>query len=265
MAETLAPGIRLGRWRQAAATGRREYLGNNPPRIVVMTLLPRAILQTVFFSLIGQLAGGEEGRRYAFVGAVAFTITLSTIVGITEVPSDDKWSGTFWRVRIGRLAPFTVFILRSWPYPVVGFATAVATLLAIAPIMGADGTGPRLVSLVPCLALLAVTTAAAGLAAAAFSVARRADIIVSNLIAYVILLCSGALVPPGRLTWLDMLGDFLPMRHGLLAMRALQARQPFAAELGLEVAVGACWLAAAWVLVRVQAYRARAAGHDEFA
>jgi ABC-2 type transport system permease protein len=251
-------------WRLAAATGWRQYLQDNPPWITVTTLLPRAILQTVFVVLLCQFVGGPQLRHYASLGAVALTMMLSTGAGIADVPATDKGSGTFWRIRTGILAPFTVFVLRSWPYPVVGFATAVVTLAVVAPAAGIVWLGPALVPLLLCLALLALTTSAIGLAGAAFAVGRRADVLVGNLLAYLTMLSSSALVPPGRIGWVDLLGSVLPMRHGLAAIRAAQAHQPFAAQLGAELLVGAGWLVVAWILVRVQVHRAHVHGHDDF-
>lgn len=253
-----------GWWLQAAATGWREYLSVNPLRITAVTIAPRAVLQTIFIVLLCQLVGGEELRRYAFLGAVTLTLPMTTMVGIVDVPANDKWSGTFWRIRTGRLSPFAVFVVRSWPYPVVGFGLTVLVFLVAAPAVGPAGSGPQLLLLVPGLALLAVTTSAAGLAGAAFAVGRRADVLVGNLFAYLMMLCSGAVLPAGRVRWVDLLGGILPMRHGLAAMRAMQAHQPFAADLAEEAAIGATWLVVASLLIWIQARRARTSGHDEF-
>jgi hypothetical protein len=256
--------VRLGWWYQTALLGQREYLTANPVRVSAITLLPRAILQTVFIVLLGELAGGGELRRYALAGATALTITLSTVVGITEVPSSDKAYGTFWRIRFGRLAPFTVFLLRSWPQPVVGFCISVITLFAVAPFDPGATIGQAAV-LLPCFALLALTTSAVGLAGAAFAVGRRADVLVGNVLAYLTMLGSGAVIPPGRSHWVDAMGALLPMRHGLTAARAWQAGLPFAGELAAEVAVGAGWFVVAWVLVTYQVHRARTTGDDDYA
>jgi hypothetical protein len=264
MAEDLSWRTTFWCWQQTAATGWRQYRQDHPPWIVATTLLPRAILQTVFMVLLCQFVGGPQLRHYASLGAVSLIVLQSTNVGIADVPTTDKGSGTFWRVRTGILAPFTVFLLRSWPYPVVGFATAVVTLAVLAPTADIVRLGSPLVPLLLCLALMALTTSAIGLAGAAFAVGRRADILVGNLLAYLTMLSSAALVPPGQVRWVDTLGSILPMRHGLAAIRASQAHQPFAAQLSAEIAVGAGWLAVAWILVRIQVHRAHVHGHDNF-
>jgi ABC-2 type transport system permease protein len=264
MAEDPSWRTTLWRWRLTVATGWWHYREDNPPWIVASTLLPRAILQTVFVVLLCQVVGGPQLRHYAFLGAVVLTMMVSTTANIADVPATDKGSGTFWRVRTGVLTPFAVFVLRSWPYPVVGFITAVVTLAVVAPVAGIALLGPSLVPLLLCLALLALTTSAIGLAGAAFAVGRRADILVGNLLAYLTMLSSNAVIPPGRIRWIDLLGSILPMRHGLEAIRASQAHQPFAAQLGVEIAVGAGWLTVAWLLVRIQVHRAHVHGHDNF-
>jgi ABC-2 type transporter len=264
MAEDLPWRTRLSCWRQTAVTGGRQYLEDNPPWITATAILPRAVLQTVFVMLLCQFVGGAQLRHYVSVGAVALTLMLSTTAGIADVPTTDKGSGTFWRIRTGQLAPFTVFVLRSWPYPVIGFTTAVLTLVFVAPASGIVWLGPPLVPLLLCLALLALTTSAIGLAGAAFAVGRRADVLVGNLLAYLTMLSSAAVIPSGRIPWVDLLGNVLPMRHGLAAIRASQAHEPFAAQLGAEVVVGAGWLAVAWILIRIQVHRARVSGHDDF-
>jgi ABC-2 type transport system permease protein len=264
MSRLLSWRVRSSWWLQVAATGWREYRSATPPWITATAIVPRAILQTAFVVLLCQFVGGAELRRYAFVGAVALTLTLSTTVGIADVPSNDKGAGTFWRIRTGRLSPFTVFAVRSWPYPVAGFGTAVLTLVVVAPAAGVVWLGPQLLPLLLCLAVLAITTSAAGLAGAAFAVGRRADVLIGNLLAYLMLLSSAALLPAGRIRWVDLLGSVLPMRHGLAAIRATQANEPFAALLAAETAVGAGWLAVAWILIRLQVHRARSSGHDDF-
>ena len=264
MAEDLPWRTTLSCWQQTAVTGWRQYLEDNPPWVTATAILPRAVLQAAFVMLLCQFVGGTQLRQYASVGAVALTLTLSTTAGIVDVPATDKGLGTFWRIRTGKLAPFTVFVLRSWPYPVVGFAMTVVTLVVVAPAFGIAWLGPQLLPLLLCLALLALTTSAIGLAGAAFAVGRRADVLVGNLLTYLTMLSSAALVPPGRIRWVDLLGSILPMRHGLAAIRASQAHEPFAGQLGAEVVVGAGWLAVAWILVRIQVHRARTSGHDDF-
>ena len=250
-------------WR-AAVTGWREFLALNPPRVLALSVVPRAGLQLVFFALLGQLVGGPAQRNYNIVGMLAFSLTALTVVMVSDVPVVDKESDTFWRIRTGRVKPFLVMLARSWPYPATGFLCVLLLTVCVIAVMGADGPGPRLIWLLPCYALMAVTTTAIGLAGAVLALGRRVDILVSNLLSYGILLCSGAVLPTGRIEWLDRIGSVLPMRHGLAAVRAGLSGQPVAAELLAEAAVGGIWLTVAAVTVALLVRRARRVGDDHF-
>ncbi|MBA3523610.1 MAG: hypothetical protein H0T85_03470 [Geodermatophilaceae bacterium] len=105
---------------------------------------------------------------------------------------------------------------------------------------------------------------AMGLATASFCVGKRAEVAIYNAAMYLVLLCSGALIPRGTLPALDVIGSVLPATHGLLAVRGALADRPWVVELLLEAAVGAVWLVLAYVLFTAQAARSRRTGSDSF-
>jgi ABC-2 type transport system permease protein len=244
--------------------GVREYLAENPPHILVSAVLPRAVLQCLFFTLLGRVIGGQAGLELAFVGSLAAVQTLATAVAICDVPMLDKWSGTFGRLRAGAMHPASVFALRAVPHVLQAVAATVLSLAVVGPLVGVGELALRLLPLLPLYALMAVTGAAAGLAAAALAVGRRADVLAGNVLAYLVLLTGGVLVPPGRLAWVDALGSVLPIRHGLIAVHRLLDGGPWAGELLLEAAVGAGWAVLAVGLVSTQIARARRLGIDDF-
>ncbi|MET9760112.1 ABC transporter permease [Streptomyces sp. NPDC006372] len=253
-------------WRLGAVArfGWWEFRVENPPKIVLTAMLPRAILQCLFFTLLGTVVGLADSS-YSFTGSLAVILTLSGAIGVMDVPMLDKWSGTFHRVRSGVLPPFLIFVLRSLPYTALGFFYAVISLLLVAPLTGNTDMILPLLPWLPVYLLMAWTTSAAGLAGAAMAVGRRADAFMGNLLAYLILLASGVLIPEGRMPWVDAIGSVLPARHGLLAVRAGLEGQPWLGELGLELAVGGAWLLLAGLIVSVQVRRAHRQGFDDFA
>lgn len=246
-------------------TGWAEYLAANPPAILLTATLPRAVLQCLFFTLIGRVAGGDAGSRFSYIGAVALILTLATVASLGDVPMLEKWSGTFYRLQLGVVRPGTTFLLRTLPWiteavvallcsvVVVGFATdhgeLVGTLLAASPLY----------------AVMAVTSAATGSAVAALAVGRRADVLYGNAMMYLIVASTGGLIPPGRLPWLDAVGSVLPIRNGLLAVRAVVDGQPWVGHLLAELAVGLGWAVLAWALYALQSRRALRLGIDDFA
>jgi hypothetical protein len=252
------------RCREILRFGWREFLANNPPRVIAVTAGSRAVFQTLFFTLLGQLTGGAEQRRYAFVGATAAVMCIMTTVCIADVPAFDKWEGTFWRVRSGKVAPSAVFVIRAMPYPAAGIVLAALAVLVAGPLAGLPRLSIDLLQQLPLYGLMAATSAAAGLAGGALAAGKRADVLVGNLLSYVILLTSGAFLPTGRITWLDHVGQALPMTHGLAAVHAALAGRPWAGLALAEAGVGAGWAALAWAVVTLQVQRARRAGHDDY-
>ena len=257
------PGGSGWRYGRAAVLGWHEFIAVKPPRVLGYAFLPRAVLQLVFFALLGQLVGGAAQRDYNVVGALGYALTALTVVSVSDVPVHDKESDVFWRIRTGTVNPLLVLLVRAWPYPVIGFGYVLA-LLVVIPAVGAGGLGVRLLPLLPCYALMALTTTAIGLAGAAVALGRRADVLVGNVVAYLLLLCGGGLLASGRIGWVDRLGAILPMRHGLAAVRAGLAGQPYGAQLLAEATVGAAWLAIASATIAFLVRRARRDGYDHF-
>ncbi|MBO4205388.1 ABC transporter permease [Micromonospora echinofusca] len=258
-------GPALWRLGETVRFGWREFHAVNPPSVVVGSILPRMLLQILFFTLLGGVLAGTRHQEYAFVGGLVLGLAMTVILYVSQVPVADKESGTFWRLRTGHLTPMVVFTARALPYPVVGFAVLLVSAAVVAPLAGLGGLAVRLLPVAGIYLLVAFTAMAAGLAAAAFAVGRRAETLVSNLMGYVVLLCSGAFLPPGRIPALDAIGTVVPGRHGLAAIHAHLRGDPWVSGVVAEAVVGVAWLGAATLVVAVQIRRARRHGHDDFA
>lgn len=250
---------------KVARFGWAEFAAQNPWPVVGATMLPRAALQSLFFTMLATVLGGAPAGEFVFVGSLAAALALTGAVGIVDVPMLDKWSGTFHKVRSAVVSPFVILALRALPYPIVGVGSVLVTLAVVGPATGHGWLALRLLPWMGVYAVMAFTTSAAGLAAAALAVGRRADVVVGNLLSYLILLAGGVFLPPGRLGWVDAIGVVVPVRHGVAAIRAGLQGRAWLPELAAEVAVGAGWAVIAWLVVTVQVRRARASGHDDFA
>jgi ABC-2 type transport system permease protein len=85
------------------------------------------------------------------------------------------------------------------------------------------------------------------------------------VVSFGVLLAGGVFLPPGRVPVLDAVGTVLPVRHGLIAVRAGLDGRPFVGELAAEALVGVGWGLVAFAVTVVQARRARRLGIDDFA
>jgi ABC-2 type transport system permease protein len=255
----------FGRLRGVGRFGLTEFLTMNPPSIIATALLPRAVVQTLFFTVLGGVLGGDDGRRFAYVGGVAMILAAVVCADVSEVPVADKWSGTFARLRTGVVHPFVVFVLRCWPYPVTATVLAAAAVVVVGPLTGQAALVLPLLSWLPAYLLMAVTVSAAMLAAALTSLGRRADVLATNAVAFGIMLAGGVFLPPGRVPLVDAVGTVLPVRHGLSAVHAGLDGRPFLRELVAEALVGLAWGVVAFAVTVVQVRRARRLGIDDFA
>jgi ABC-type multidrug transport system permease subunit len=250
--------------RETMRVGVRQFVGDNPPFVLLTAVLPRPVLQYLFFVLLGGVLAGPAQREFALVGAPVVALTLVAVM-ISDVPVNDKWSGTFHRIRSGRPHAFTVVLLRALPYPVFGMVALVACVLVVPALTGRAGLGPQLARHLPLYALMAVTTCAAGLAVSMLSLGKRADVLASNALAYLILLAGGVFLPPERLPPVaDEVTAVLPVRHGLTAVRAALDGADWLAPALTEAAVGIGWVALGYAVMTVQIRRARRLGHDDY-
>ncbi|WP_405587685.1 ABC transporter permease [Streptomyces sp. NBC_01190] len=245
-----------------AAFGWRSFRSLHPPLVLALTILPRAVLQSCFFVLLGRWIGSTQQAGFALTGAAVITMPVMCTSCVADVVTADKWSGTLWRLRSARVSPTTVMALRAWPYAVSGWSLSLAAALIAAPLTGHAGLTRQLLEVAPLYAVIAVTMTVAGLAVTAVALGKRADVVLGNLLAYLIILATGTFLPSSRLGFLRPLGWVLPGTHGLAAARALEAGGPWFGQVAAEAGVGAGWCLVAWVVITGQLSRIRRSGHD---
>jgi len=255
----------LGLWRigETMRMGYLDFRVANPWRVNAVTLWPRAVLQCLFFTVVGQaLAGGE--RDFAFVGATVLAIALSLSVGVASVLTTEKVSGTMFRTRLAGPVSMRLIAARAVPWVVEALVMFVLATVCVGLVVDRMGLALAILRLLPVFALMALSNAAAGLALATIAVGRRAEVLYGNALTYLIIAAGGVVVPTTRLAWLDAIGAWLPLRNGLLAVRGILADRPWAMHLLAEVGVCLLWsLLAVGGLAYLDA-KARRSGVDAF-
>ncbi|GAA2234241.1 MULTISPECIES: ABC transporter permease [Kitasatospora] len=243
---------------EAIRTGYLIYLADNPLKVQLTTTLPRLLLQGIFYTMLGRLVGGQSGAHFAFIGAIAFAACTDTVIGVCDVPMTDQWSGTYYRLQTGALPPGAVYLCRSLPYLTSGFLYSLLVLLVDGPVLGFAGSLGSLTAVLPLYLLTATTSTMFGLALAALAVGGSRDVLYGNLGSYFVLAASAIVSPlASKLRWLAVLGEVLPLGHGLKAIRAATAGSPWLVQLALEVLVGLGWLAVALLVVQARDRAAR--------
>lgn len=202
--------------------------------------LGRIVMQVAFFALIGLLLDDADAVVYLFVGQAVMACVVEVFMSVAS---------TTWERAIGTLALLVsapgelwpVFVGRSVQWLPSGIATASVALFAVGPFFGVSWTLPAALAAFGVLVLTAVSMYPVALCVASVVLrGPRWRNVASNVSHVLVMLISGVTVPtliwPG---WVQVVGQGLPITHGLAVIRDLQAA---AASVGPALA-GAAWTA----------------------
>jgi ABC-2 type transport system permease protein len=229
----------------AAMTGARDYAAIYTWRSWLTGWFLRVLAQVIFFALIGRLLGSQDQTWFLLVGNA---IMLAAMQGITALNliTNERETGTLALLAASPSSPVLVFAARGAYLVVDGLLSAMGALFVAGPLFGLPLPWPRIL-LVPPLTLLV------GASAYAFSTVlagvliriRQINSIVTNVTITTLMTVCGVNVPLARLPGpVALVAQFLPLTHGLAAIRAVLAGDLLGAlgGAGLEIAVGAGWL-----------------------
>ena len=215
--------------------------------------LGRIIMQVVFFALIGLLLGSREAVLYLFIGQAVMVCVVECFMA---VPS------TTWERKTGTLALliaapgplWPVFVGRSVQWIPSGIATSTIVMFAIGPLFGVFWSPVAAIVAVLTLVCVAVSMYAVALSVAAVVLrGPRWRNVASNLSHGIVMLLCGVTVPAVIWpTWLQVVGQTLPLTHGLNAIRDLHAGIAVAEVLPALGLVGFTGLA--WFLLAMTAF-----------
>jgi ABC-2 type transport system permease protein len=252
----------------AVRCGTRDFLVTVPPRLYLATILPRLVTQILFFALIGRFLGGQDLLLYALVGNAVVSVagygmnTLAqnltgmlhggTLAMLVTTPTNPLWPIAAWGS--GQL--------------LLAFVNGLVGLFVLAPLFGL-ALAPTAPLVAPVLALTTLSVAGLGLIIAAVSLRTQGAFLIGSSLLFVLFALVGANFPVAALPhWLQPVGWFLPLSHGLLAIRALLTgssldRVPlWVAE---EAGIGLLYLLLGGALFQAQITAGRRRGTLDFA
>jgi ABC-2 type transport system permease protein len=254
----------LDAYRLAAQLAIRNYRVQFPRGVILLSVVPRVVLQVSFLSYLGYYANGRDGRTFAFVGAAAQIMAIATVAKGADTILDERVQDTLYRVRLGML-PLPAIVAARWlVYTLEGFCMALTAVLLLAVPFGGVHLLLRLLAAAPIFALLALTTSAFGLAVGSFALTQRLDVLITNFAMYSLLLLCGAVAPISAFgTVGEWLVRLVPITNGLLAVRHVVGGGPWLGDVLLEVVVGSAWLGLGVALLVWQDRHARRTGADQ--
>lgn len=248
-------------------SGFRDFVVTVPPKIYLLTILPRLITQILFFSLIGQFLGGKDLLLYALVGNAVVSVAGQALSIVSQNLSGALRSGTLSLLVTTPTSPHWSILTWGSGQLFLAFANGVIGLYILAPLLGLH-LGPYALWAVPVLAITTFSVYGLGIVVAAISLKTQSSFLISSGLLVVLYALVGVNFPVTVLpTWLQRISWYLPSSHGIIAIRSLMTEQyiPHVVQWsGLEFLIGTLYLFMGLLLFQMQIAVGRRRGTLEF-
>jgi ABC-2 type transport system permease protein len=224
------------------------------PRFYIPTMLGGPAFQVLFFAYLGRFSHVRDDAFYVVGNAVQVS-AMAGVFGVAMTVGGERWTQTLAPLLATPANRMALFLGRALPQILNGFVVS-AFGFAIGRLL-LDFHPP--LSSLPALALIVLVSTtsctAFGLVVGALGLRWRDVFTVANPAYFLMLLFCGVNIPLSELPkWMQVVGSGMPLTHGIAAARQVAAGATLASVRGLvgkEVLIGACYFAAAYVLVRV--------------
>ncbi len=217
----------------------------------IPTMLAAPLFQILFFVYLGR-AAGVGSTSFFVVGNSIQICSMAGIYGMTMAIANERFFQTLSPILATPSNRLALFLGRGLPVLISALQTCLFGFLVSALLLGFRPSPGD----VPGLALAVVVTAGSctgfGMALGSVGLRVRDVFLISNIAYFLMLLVCGVEVPLGQLPlFLRALAQVLPLTHGIAAGRMLALGAPFARaipDILLELVVGCCWAAVAYLL-----------------
>jgi ABC-2 type transport system permease protein len=224
------------------------------PMYYIPTMLGHPLFQVLFFAYLGRFSHVRDDAFFV-VGNSVQVCAMAAVYGMAMTIGGERWTQTLAPLLATPAYRLPLFLGRALPQIVNGFFVSAFAFTAGWLLL--DFNPP--LSSVPGLALIVLvsTTSCAGfgLVVGALGLRLRDVFTVANPAYFLMLLLCGVNIPLSELpNWMATIGRCLPLTHGIAAARAVAAGAPLSSVSRLiwtEAAIGACYFAAAYLLMRI--------------
>lgn len=259
--ERLRTGFSVVAW--AARVGMADHAVMFTLRTWILGWFMRMLAQVLFFLTIGNLLGPGQAR-YLLVGNAVLMVTVHGL-NATASTTWELENGTLGLLVASPSSPSAVLAGRSLFWLPDGLACGIGAIVLLAPVAGLTLTFGRVLAVIAVMAVTALSCYCLGLFLGSLVLtAQDLRNVVSNGVLTMMMAVCGPEFPPASLgPAVGRVGGYLPLTHGLQAVRDLFAAAGTAriAELtGQEAGIGCCWLAAALAVLTLRARRSRHEG-----
>lgn len=230
------------------------------PALFVPTLIVPPLFQVLFFAYLGRAAGLETDTFYV-VGNSIQLAALPGLFAMSQAIAGERRTQTLAHLLASPASRLALFLGRSLPVMATGVAVSATSFAFGALVLEVDVAWGSLPLLLLTMLTAAFACTALGIAQAAIALRVRELAVFSNLVFAVLLIFCGVNVPLDDLPgWMSAVARVLPVTHAVEAGREAVAGATLGDVAGLlatELAIGAAFLVAGLVLLRVYEHTAR--------
>ncbi len=227
------------------------YLVELTPTIFFGFRIPRILLQSLFFVYLAKAAGGEPFARFALIGNAIQIAVFMVMLSMEEVVESEKWNNTFQYLIASPASWFPMMLGKSMSYYGDALIASTVTFAVLIPILNINISVINLLSSIPVILIIIASASALGWCIGAFSLPIRYGYMICNWFAYTMIIFCGVNIPTSGLPpAVQVIGNLLPVTHGLLAVRALIDGATYASVwplIGKEILIALVYSAVAWL------------------
>ncbi|MFD3487986.1 ABC transporter permease [Streptomyces sp. NPDC058665] len=190
------------------------------PSLFIGSLLAAPVFQLLFFVLLGRHTGTANDDFY-ILGNVVLSATGPCVTGGTMAIANERRFGTLGPVLLSPRSRLALWGGRAFPYIGNALLVMVFTLACATVLLGAAVPASALGPLSVALLSAALSGTAFGMVIGSIGLRVRNTLITANVTNTLLILLTGGVVPREHLpTWMDSLGEVLPLTHAIEAARA---------------------------------------------
>jgi ABC-2 type transport system permease protein len=226
----------------------------------IPTMLGAPLFQVLFFAYVGRFAELENDTFFVTGNAVQLS-AMAGVYGMAMTIGGERWTQTLSPLLATPANRLPLFLGRALPLIANGIITSAFAFTVGALLLDFNLPAGQ----IPALAVVVVASAfactALGLVVGALGLRGRDVFFLANLVVFSLLLFCGVNIPLDSLPgWIQAVGRALPLTHGIEAARAIAEGASLAEVDHLvwtELAIGACYAAAAFGLFRLFEFEGR--------
>jgi ABC-2 type transport system permease protein len=238
------------------------------PWILVPSFLVTPLAQILLFAYIGRSAGvGSDA--FFLVGNAVQCCAIPCLFGMTNTIVGERLTHTLGLLFTSPAPRLALVLGRSLPVLLNAFAVSLVSLMLGGATLGVQFGPPTLAAISLGMLASAWSCVGLGLVVAACGLRLRDNAVITNIAFGMLLIFTGAAVPRDALAgWMNHIGNWLPLTHGIEATRTLASGAGFVGvvrPLGTELLIGTCYGVAGLLLLRLLEVRSRRVASLELA